>query len=99
MTIETKTTIEMRDIKTVEFECGTCHTKVVYDIEKFTVPMMICYTCHPSKTLVAERSSDDQDIRCLIHMIQKFSKLDPSTFRMRFSVENLSASREAGGPV
>lgn len=66
MTIETRTTIEMRDIKTVEFECGTCHTKLVYDIDKFTNPLMFCNVCQPSRTLVADRSSDLQDIRHFI---------------------------------
>jgi hypothetical protein len=96
MTIETKTTIEMRDIKTVEFECGTCHTKLVYDIDKFTSPMMFCNVCQPTKTLVADRSTEFQDIRHLIHLINRFAQLDPALFRMRFDVTGLSVSREAG---
>ena len=29
MTTKTTTSIELQDIKAIEFECATCHTKVV----------------------------------------------------------------------
>ncbi len=97
MTIETRTTIELKDIRAIEFECATCHTKTVYSIDQFTHPVFTCYTCHPSKVLVAERSSDHKSIGSLVDLINQLSKLDPTIFAMRFDITDSSASREANG--
>ena len=95
MTIETRTTIELRDIQAVEMECATCHTKVVHSIEKFNQPMMVCYTCQPNKQLIVERSSDHREIVQLVQIINRLSALKDAPFIMRFDITDSSASREA----
>jgi hypothetical protein len=86
MTIETRTTMELKDIKAIEFECATCHTKVVYSIEKFSDPVFTCYTCRPSKPLIAERSTDHKAIVQLVQLINQLSELEPGVFVMRFDI-------------
>lgn len=45
MTVETRTSIEPKDIAAVEFECKSCGTKTIRKIDaKFTTPM-ICGNC------------------------------------------------------
>jgi hypothetical protein len=95
MTIETRTTIELKDIKAIEFECSECHTKVVYDVGQFTQPLLKCYTCNPARQLIAERSTDHKAIGGLVELINQLSQLDPKVFVMRFDITAPSASREA----
>ncbi len=94
MTIETRTTMELKDIKAIEFECADCHTKVVWSIDQFTDPLFVCHTCSPKKTLVADRSSDHKAIVNLVQMINQLAQLDPKVFVMRFDVTQSSVSRE-----
>ena len=86
MTIETRTTMELKDIKAIEFECATCHTKVVYSIDQFSQPVFVCYTCHPSKTLISERSTDHKTIVQLVQLINQLSQLERGVFLMRFDI-------------
>jgi hypothetical protein len=94
MTIETRTTVELKDIKAIEFECADCHTKVSYPIDKFAHPVSICYTCHPSKLLIAERSTEHKGIVELVRLINQLSELEPKILVMRFDTTGSSASPE-----
>ena len=85
MTIETRTTMELKDIKAIEFECATCHTKLVYPIGKFTHPLMTCNVCQPPKTLVPERGKELEDIKQLVYLVQRFSG-EAGMYVMRFDI-------------
>ena len=83
MTIETRTTMELKDIKAIEFECATCHTKLTYNIDKFTIPLMFCTVCQ--KALIPERGKELEDIKQLIYLIERFSG-EGGMYVMRFDV-------------
>ena len=87
MTIETRTTVQLKDIKAVEFECATCHTKVVYAMDKFAYPLFVCNVCQPPKTLVPERGKESEDIKQLIYLINRFSG-KPEAYVMRFDISD-----------
>lgn len=92
MTIETITSIELKDIAAVEFECGTCHTKIIYPIEKFLHPAAACNVCQPQKQFVIHGSSEFADYIKLGELIRRFSKTDPNLFRMRFELRKPDAA-------
>lgn len=97
MTIETKTTIEWKDLNSVEFECGQCHTKTVYQLEKFTEPPFFCNVCEPNNQFLIHGSQDYADLVKLIRTIKRFSQANPEKFVMRFGVSGIC--REANGRV
>ena len=45
MTSETRTTIQMSDIRGVEFECTQCHAKIVRPITTWNSPLVCCPDC------------------------------------------------------
>jgi hypothetical protein len=83
MTRETRITIEPRDIKAIEFECETCHTKHVYSITKVT-PLTYCNVCQ--KTLIPERGKEIDDIKHLIYLIDRFSVNEKGMYTLRFDI-------------
>lgn len=97
MTIKTVTSIELGDIKTIEFECGTCHPKFAYKIEKFSRPPLVCIACQPNKHLFTEE--DLTDLTHLVEIVKRFSKMGRDRFTLRFEITESSVSREAGGLV
>jgi hypothetical protein len=95
MTIKTVTTIELKDIKSIEFKCGTCHTKIVYAMDKFTHPVVSCNVCKPDKQYIEYGSQDYADLIKLGQLIQRFSKLDSQIVAMNFEIMNSSVSDHA----
>ena len=92
MTVETRTTIELGDVKAVEFECSNCHVKMVLPLDKFKQPFVNCRACNSEQWFVPG-SEDFNDLIQMIRAMERFSK--PSKhFRMRFDVSAV-ASREA----
>ena len=89
MTIKTITTIELKDIKSVEFECDTCHTKVSHSIEKFIHPMSLCNVCQPNKQFFLPNGKEDTALSDLIVLIRGCSKL-PTGLTMRFQIMDSS---------
>lgn len=87
MTIETRTTIEPKDIVAIEFECAACHTKNVHKIDKFSHPAFICYTCHPSKILVTERSSEHNALVGLVTVLRQLAALEEPPFIVRLEIQ------------
>jgi hypothetical protein len=94
MTKETRTTIELRDIRYVEFECASCHTKLVYPIDKFNHPIFVCNVCPGAKVLIPERGRETDEIKQLINLINRFSG-KPEGYIMRFDI---SGSEGPEGP-
>jgi predicted RNA-binding Zn-ribbon protein involved in translation (DUF1610 family) len=45
MTSETRTTIQLSDIKAVEFECVRCHHRLVRPIGTWQTPVFACPEC------------------------------------------------------
>jgi len=92
MTVKTTTTIELKDIKSIEFECDSCHTKVAYAIEKFNHPMSMCNVCHPSKQFFLPDSKEDNALRNLAVLLRECAK-PPAGLTMRFQIDSSDAGR------
>lgn len=94
MTIKTITTVEFGDIRSIEFECGTCHAKTTFPIEKFRHPIVMCNVCEPDKQLLIPGSEEFAEITSLGRIIQRLSKMERGRLVIRLEVTNVSASRE-----
>jgi DNA replicative helicase MCM subunit Mcm2 (Cdc46/Mcm family) len=100
MTIETRTTLELGDIQAIEFECGSCHTKIVFPIGQFKDPPTRCSACgERSGQWLVHGNADFSEIKNLVFIIQSISTRKQEKFAMRFQITNFSASREASGQV
>jgi hypothetical protein len=96
MTLETRTTIELGDIRAIEFECAACHARTAIPIEKFNQPPTRCSSCDSKQWLVMG-SQDWEDIRRFVGAIRFFSNRAPETFAIRIEITNVSASGHAVG--
>jgi hypothetical protein len=86
MTIETRTTIQLKDIKGIEFECEECHGKIVFAIDNFKNPPVVCSCCRDGKQWLIPESQDFLDLKQLGHIIQWFSSKAPERFTMRLEI-------------
>lgn len=96
MTLETRTTIELGDIKAIEFECAACHAKTTILIEKFTQSPTRCSSCD-SKQWLIHGSQDWDSIKHFVEAIRFFSNRPPEAFAIRIEITNTSASGHAVG--
>lgn len=90
MTVKTLTSIELGDIKTIEFECGKCHTRTAFPIEKFRYPVTVCNVCEPDRQLLIDGGEELSGIVKLGQLIQRLSRLDRERFIMRFEIADVS---------
>jgi hypothetical protein len=92
MTVETKTTIQLSDILTVEFECAHCHSVTAWPLMVAVNPPTKCYCGH--MTWMAHGSPEYVAIADLVTLLKQFSKTPNPAYIMRFG---LSASVHASG--
>jgi hypothetical protein len=94
MTIETKTTIEPRDITTLEFECNQCHSVNVLPLDVAATPPVQCPHCRKEQwmTLGGELYRALVDLVRTLQRFKNGSEKEP--FAMRFG---LSVSVPASG--
>ena len=95
MTIETKTTIQLSDVKAVEFECRNCHRIYVYPLEVARNPPISC-DCVPNSRWMTVGGDMHQRLTNLIGLVQQLSTANNEPFAMRFVVEGIS-DRASGG--
>jgi len=72
MTVETRTTIQLRDITEIEIECGVCHTRIAWksrDDDKF-IPSH-CKKC--DTVFFVENSPEHRDLLALFSLIARYS--------------------------
>jgi DNA replicative helicase MCM subunit Mcm2 (Cdc46/Mcm family) len=87
MTIETRTTLDFKDIRGIEFECSMCHSKVLIPVEKFKEPLTRCSVCGERGTQwLVHGSADFEDIQNLIRTIRRLYDRPSEGFQMRFEV-------------
>jgi DNA replicative helicase MCM subunit Mcm2 (Cdc46/Mcm family) len=86
MTIETNTTIELGDIKTIEFECRKCHTKIVYPIESYSHPPTRCSACENAEQWLIHGAEDWMDLDKLGRILQRFSQTGKGRFALRLGI-------------
>jgi len=83
MTVETRTTIQLRDITEIEIECGVCHTRIAWksrDDDKF-IPSH-CKKC--DTVFFVENSPEHRDLMALLSHIIKYSYSGP--YVLKFAI-------------
>jgi hypothetical protein len=75
MTSRTTLSIELRDIRAVEFECAACHMKVSYPLDKYARPLSMCNACQPPKQFLMENSQEAKDLITLGEVIRRLSQM------------------------
>jgi hypothetical protein len=83
MTIETKTTIQLSDLTTVEFECKNCHAIGSWPIDVAKNPPTGC-PCRTDLPWMAHGGQQFAQIVDLIALVQKLGKADKELFVLRF---------------
>jgi hypothetical protein len=95
MTIETKTTIELSDIVTVEFECKNCHAIRAWPIDAFQQPPSDC-GCDSGQWMVIGADTYTR-ISNGIFLIRALAGMTKEPFSIRFGIRNGSLGRVSGG--
>jgi len=97
MTIETKTTIQISDVKAIEFECKTCHRIVSLPIEVAKEPPFEC-DCKNPRQWMSYGGEMYSALSGLMTLLGRFGKVDNEPFAMRLVITELSAraSRDSG---
>jgi len=60
MTTETRVVFDLKDIKTIQFECKTCHSRFVCAPEKWNAMPLYCGNC--KEPLLTEGTTQHQSI-------------------------------------
>jgi hypothetical protein len=94
MTLETRTTLELKDVKALEFECAKCHTKIAFPITQFSQPPLRCVACDGEQWLIGG-SQDWESISRFAKAIQWFVSKPPKGFVLRLELTDSSVSPEA----
>ena len=88
MTIETRTTIELRDIGEIEIECIGCHTKVTWQpsLDENFIPTT-CKKC--DEKVFIEGSLEHKDLLKLISILTQHSFGTPGgPYVLRFAIKD-----------
>jgi hypothetical protein len=88
MTIETRSSIELKDIIAFEMECSKCHTRTIRKLQsQFEVPIK-CGNC--SGGWMMQGSAEQNSLREFLTQLQSYIKTPPTqNFVMRLEVSGL----------
>jgi hypothetical protein len=92
MTLETKTTIQLSDIETIEFKCADCGSVFVCPIEIAKTAPMACH-CNPTKFWMIGGDETYRGISELLQLIRRFGTSQPETFEFCFGIKKQAAAR------
>jgi hypothetical protein len=97
MTVETKTTIQLNDITTIDFECGKCHMITSCPIQSAQHPQAAC-ACSPQEQWMPYAGDTYRELSKLIELIKRFggSAKEPYTLRFGIKNESLAHASRAG---
>ena len=93
MTVETKTTIHLSDIATVEIECRDCHRTVITPLDKAKNPQTFC-DCN-GKNWMPEGGDTYQRLRKLWSLMQQYAEANNEPFVMRFGLKPSASEAHA----
>ncbi len=87
MTIETRGTIELKDIAAVEYECSKCHAKTIRPLKQETsnVPG-ICANCQ--QIWFTDGRQETAEFRQFLWLLERY-KSSPLPFILKFEVSGL----------
>ena len=88
MTIETKTTIQLNDVKAVEFECKNCHRITIVPIQ---VAKSIPISCQcESPHWMSVNGEMHQGLIRLMELLGRFGEANREPFSSRFVIDGTS---------
>ena len=90
MTVESKTTIELADISTVEFQCKECGFVASYSLNKFKNPPTQC-GCGNDKQWMPHGGDTYAAITKMVEAMRRFSTATGEPFTMRFGLKGTSS--------
>jgi hypothetical protein len=88
MTIETKMTAEIRDIRAVEFECPDCRARISIPLTQNNYPPFKCKNGTCSKVFFADSSLEWNELRNTLGVLGKYAKADnlPCAIRLELTM-------------
>lgn len=91
MTVETRTTIQLSDVATIEFECGECSRVVSIPLLAARNPQTGCECSHNQWMTIG--GDTYRQLGQLILMMQQFSGSRNEPFKMRFGLKSSISDR------
>ncbi len=86
MTIETRMVVEMRDIRSVEFECPKCKARRSILLTQDNHPPFKCKNGLCDQVFFVDSSFDWNELRSALGVLGKYAKADNSPFALRFEL-------------
>ena len=87
MTVEPRIIFDLKDIKTVQFECKACHSRFVCPPDKWQSMPSYCGNC--KEPLLAEGSIEQQAVKNLRQSLSDLLRLyGESKLTIRFEISN-----------
>jgi hypothetical protein len=96
MTVETKTTIQLSDVDTVEFKCTACGSVYAIPIGIAQAPPMGCH-CDADKHWLIGGDETYRGIMELLTLVKRFGKAQPKTFELRFGLKTSASVPASSG--
>jgi hypothetical protein len=87
MTIETKTSIELKDIQAVEVECRQCHAKQIRNIDAFKNFPVVCGNCETQ--LIIPGSRNYEQMMLFVRHIGELAQDEGERFTLRLQIKAL----------
>jgi hypothetical protein len=95
MTVETKTTIQLSDVTTIEFECVKCHMVSSYPLDIALHPQGSCVNgCGEWMPFGGDTY---RSLTHLIELMKRFAKATNEPYIMRFGITTASTLDRASG--
>jgi hypothetical protein len=86
MTVETKMTIEMGDIRAVVFECPTCKARISIPLTQDNHPPFKCRNGACPKIFFADSSLEWNELRNALGFLGRYAEAKELPFRIRFEL-------------
>jgi hypothetical protein len=86
MTIETRMLVEMRDIRSVEFECQKCKARMSIPLTQDNHPPFKCKNGHCVQTFFSDSSLEWNELRNALGLLGKYAKADNLSFAIRLEL-------------
>jgi len=84
MTIENSYIFDLKDIASIQFECGKCHARYVAPLEDWRKLPLVCVNCNES--LIQERGLEHDALRQLQGALGQLLKSDNPNLIIRFEL-------------
>jgi hypothetical protein len=91
MTVETKVTIEFRDIIAVEFECPKCHTRISRQLTEDNHLPEKCKGGMCQQVFFADSSLEFGSMLNALNLIGRYAKAKDLPFKLRLELSGLTS--------